>query len=71
MLSSRWTVYFGDSGEWSNGLVLATVARMASEIGGVRTGVHFLADAVHPIALMAELRKSGVEQTESLEQLRD
>jgi hypothetical protein len=56
---------------WINGLVLATVARMASESGGVRTGVHFLADAVHPIALMAELRKSGVEQTENFEQLRD
>jgi hypothetical protein len=52
---------------WINGLVPATVARMISESKGVKTGVHFLADAVDPVAFMAELRKSGVEQTENLE----
>ena len=52
---------------WIHGLVLATVARMVSERKGVQAGVHFLADAVDPIAFMAELRKAGVEQTENLE----
>jgi hypothetical protein len=52
---------------WIHGLVLATVARMVSENKGVRAGVHFLADAVDPIAFMTELRKAGVEQTEKLE----
>jgi len=56
---------------WIHGLALATVARLifenkGSECKGVRHGVHFLADAVDPIAFMAELRKSGVEQTETL-----
>jgi hypothetical protein len=50
---------------WINGLVAARVAAMISEGQGVQTGVHFLADAVDPVAFMAELRKSGVEQTES------
>jgi saccharopine dehydrogenase (NAD+, L-lysine-forming) len=50
---------------WINGLVLGTVARMVSESKGVQAGVHFLADAVDPIAFMAELRKDGVEQTEN------
>jgi saccharopine dehydrogenase (NAD+, L-lysine forming) len=49
---------------WIHGLALATVARMVSERRGVRTGVHFLAEAVDPVAFMAELRKAGVEQTE-------
>ena len=52
---------------WINGLALATVARMISGSEGVQAGVHFLADAVDPIAFMAELRKAGVEQTENLE----
>jgi saccharopine dehydrogenase (NAD+, L-lysine forming) len=56
---------------WIHGLVLATVARLifetkVSESTGVRHGVHFLADAVDPIAFMAELRKSGVDHTETL-----
>jgi saccharopine dehydrogenase (NAD+, L-lysine-forming) len=50
---------------WINGLVPAQVAAMISEGAGVQPGVHFLADAVDPIAFMADLRKSGVEQTES------
>jgi saccharopine dehydrogenase (NAD+, L-lysine-forming) len=52
---------------WINGVALATVARMVSNHNGVQPGVHFLTDAVDPMALMAELRKAGVEQTENLE----
>ncbi len=52
---------------WIHGAVLATVARMIAEGKGVRAGIHFLADAVDPIAFMTELRRAGVEQTESLE----
>jgi hypothetical protein len=51
---------------WIHGLVLATVARMVSESKGVQSGIHFLADAVDPVAFMAELRKAGVEQTENV-----
>jgi hypothetical protein len=51
---------------WVHGLALATVARMVSEGKGVQAGVHFLADAVDPLAFMAELRKFGVEQSENL-----
>jgi hypothetical protein len=50
---------------WINAVALTTVARMISESHPVRPDVHFLADAVDPIAAMAELRKAGVEQTES------
>jgi hypothetical protein len=50
-----------------NGLVIATVARLIAEGRGVRPGVHFLADAVDPIAFMAELRKGGVGPGESVE----
>lgn len=60
-------IYEEDRAYWVNGLVPATVARMISEGKGVQTGVHFLANAVDPVALMAELRKSGVEQTETFE----
>jgi len=56
---------------WIHGLALATVARMVSERKGVQAGVHFLADAVDPIAFMTDLRKAGVEQTETLEQPRE
>lgn len=52
---------------WINGLALATVARMLSEGKAVRVGVHFLADAVDPIAFMAKLRKAGVEQIENFD----
>lgn len=51
---------------WIHALALATVARLVSEYRSVRAGVHFLADAVDSIAFMAELRKAGVEQSESL-----
>jgi hypothetical protein len=50
---------------WINGLVPALVARLISQGKSVRPGVHYLADAVDPIAFMAELQKAGVEQTES------
>ncbi|MBZ5538227.1 MAG: saccharopine dehydrogenase NADP-binding domain-containing protein [Acidobacteriia bacterium] len=52
---------------WIHGAALATVARMVSEGKAVRAGVHFLADAVDPIAFMSELRKAGVEQTEKFD----
>lgn len=57
-------VYERDRNYWINGLVPATVARMIAEGKGVAAGVHFLADAVDPIAFMAEIRRSGVEPTE-------
>ena len=56
---------------WMNGLVLATVARMVSEGRAVQTGVHFLADAVDPVAFMAELRRAGVDETENFSVPRD
>lgn len=56
---------------WIHGLVLATIARIVSGSKGVQAGVHFLADAVDPIAFMAELRKAGVEQVENFEQPRE
>ena len=46
---------------WINGLVAATVARMISEGRVVRAGVNFLADAVDPAALIAEVRKVGIK----------
>jgi saccharopine dehydrogenase (NAD+, L-lysine forming) len=52
---------------WMNGIVAATVARMIAESEGVHTGVHFLVDAVDRIAFMTELRRYGVEQTETFE----
>jgi len=55
---------------WINGIVLATVARMISDEQPVQRGIHFLADAVNPMAFMAELRKAGVEQAENLESTR-
>lgn len=52
---------------WMNGVALATVARMVSAGKGVQSGVHFLSDAVDPMALVAELRRAGVQQTETFE----
>jgi hypothetical protein len=48
-----------------NAVVAATVARLISEGGRVKAGVHFLTDAVDPVTLMKELQKVGVSQTES------
>jgi hypothetical protein len=52
---------------WMNGVVLATIARMVAARKSIRAGVHFLADAVDPMALMAELQEAGVRQTETFE----
>jgi hypothetical protein len=52
---------------WMNAVALATVARTVLAGKGVQSGVHYLSSAVDPAALMAELRKSGVQQTQSLE----
>jgi hypothetical protein len=60
-------VYDKDREYGINGLVAATVARLIAEGKGVRPGVHFLADAVEPIAFMAELRKGGIEVSERVE----
>jgi short subunit dehydrogenase-like uncharacterized protein len=54
---------------WINGLAVATVARLLSEGKGVQPGVHFLTDAVDPVAYMAELRKGGIEPSENVEHL--
>jgi hypothetical protein len=60
-------VYKERSDYWIHGVVLATAARMVTERKGVQAGVHFLADAVDPIAFMEALRKAGVKQTETFE----
>lgn len=60
-------VFEQDRDYWTNGLVAATAARLVSAGKGVRTGVNFLADAVDPAAFMAELRKAGVNVTETWE----
>jgi hypothetical protein len=52
---------------WVNALALATVARMVSAGKGVQSGVHFLTEAVEPTALMTELQKAGVQQSEIFE----
>lgn len=67
MVSATQVIYDKHKDYWMNGLMLATVARMVSDGRGIQTGVHFLADAVGATALIAELRKAGVELTESFE----
>jgi saccharopine dehydrogenase (NAD+, L-lysine-forming) len=64
-LSAR-IVFNNRSDYWIHGAVLATVARLVAEGRGVQAGVHFLADAVEPVAFMEELRSVGVEQTEGI-----
>lgn len=59
-------VYGEGRGYWLNAAALATVARMV-ESRTIRTGVHFLADAVDPNVFMAKLRKAGFELTEKFE----
>ncbi|MBZ5552199.1 MAG: saccharopine dehydrogenase NADP-binding domain-containing protein [Acidobacteriia bacterium] len=56
---------------WIHGVAMATAARMVSEGKAVRAGVHFLADAVDPVAFVAELRKAGVELTERFDSVGD
>jgi saccharopine dehydrogenase (NAD+, L-lysine forming) len=68
-VSHRYQVTFERGREyWMNAVVAATVARLISEDGGVKTGVHFLMDAVDPVTFMEELRKVGVSQMESFMQ---
>ena len=50
---------------WMNAVVAATVARLISDGRGVKPGVHFLVDAVDPIAFIEELRIAGVTDTQS------
>jgi len=50
---------------WMNGLVAATVARLISHGRGVKPGIHFLFDAVDPIAFVEELRRAGVAVSDS------
>lgn len=58
-----------DAGQeyWMNGVALATAARMVSAGNRLRTGVHYLFEAVEPTPFMAELRKAGVRQSETFE----
>lgn len=49
---------------WANGLVPAAAARMISENRQAEKGVHYLAEAVDPLAFMAELRKAGLDIAE-------
>ncbi len=58
-------VYHEGRQYWANGLIPAVAARMVSENKSVMRGVHFLAEAVEPLAFIGELRKCGLEQTES------
>jgi len=48
-----------------NAVVAATVARLISDGQRVKPGVHFLVDAVDPIAFMEELRRAGVTVMQS------
>jgi hypothetical protein len=64
----RYQVTFERGREyWMNAVVPATLARLISEDGEVRTGVHFLTDAVDPVTFMEELRRVGVSQMESFD----
>jgi len=65
-VTHRYQVTFEKGCEyWINAVVAATVARLIFEGGSVKTGVHYLMDAVDPITFMEELRKAGVSQMES------
>lgn len=52
---------------WMNGVVPATVARLIWRRQGIKTGLHYLADAVDAIPFIAELKQAGVEQTEDFQ----
>ena len=54
---------------WIHGTVLATVARLLADGSSVPPGVHFLADAVDPIRFVNELRKAGVDATDTFDPL--
>ena len=60
-VTHRYQVTFEKGCEyWINGVVAATVARLIFEGGNVKTGVHYLTDAVDPVTFMQEVRKAGV-----------
>jgi hypothetical protein len=60
-VTDRYQVTFEKGrGYWINGVVAATVARLIADGGTVKAGVHFLMEAVDPVAFMQELRKAGV-----------
>jgi len=60
-VSHRYRVTFERGREyWMNAVIAATVARLISEGGRVKTGVHFLMDAVNPLTFMEELRRVGI-----------
>jgi len=60
-VTHRYQVTFEKGREyWMNGVVAATVARLISNGGTVKAGVHFLTEAVDPVAFMQELRNVGV-----------
>jgi hypothetical protein len=48
---------------------VATVARLLAEGKEVKLGVHFLMDAVDPIAFMVQLREGEVERIDNVERL--
>jgi len=50
-----------------HGVALATAARLVSSRQGVRAGVHFLADAVDPVAFVGDIRRAGVKFSGSFE----
>jgi len=60
-VTHRYQVTFEKGREyWISGVVSATVARLIFEGGTVKTGVHYLMDAVDPVTFMQEVRKAGV-----------
>lgn len=58
-----------DAGQdyWINGVTMATAARMIYGGADVRSGVHFLFEAVDPTAFVSALREAGVKHTGTLE----
>jgi hypothetical protein len=58
-------IYEEDRQYWANGLAPAAAARMIAESRQIEKGVHYLADAVAPVAFVTELRKSGLEAAEN------
>lgn len=50
---------------WIHGVMMATAVRSASN-GGARAGVHYLAEAVDPVAFVGEIAKAGVRESERM-----
>ena len=53
---------------WTNATVMAATARIIAAGAQAKPGVHFLFDAVDPVAFMAELGKSGMNVVETWEE---